>query len=84
MCLCVQVCTNIFDDCHRYGEETPSNLCGKLNHSCRTPGKVSEQKLAVYRDYLYHLEQATVSLPNYRGKVCDTYSVAHATTHTRE
>ena len=54
---------------YAYTEEKPTNLYGKLNKACRTPGDASERRLAVYRDYLYHLQEAASTLPNYCGRV---------------
>ena len=54
---------------YAYTEEKPTNLYGKLNHACRTPGGMSEKRLAVYRDYLFYLQQAATTLHNYCGRV---------------
>ena len=54
---------------YAYTEEKPTNLYGKLNKACRTPGGASERRLAVYRDYLFHMQEAVSTLPNYCGRV---------------
>ena len=50
-------------------EKKETDLYGKLNLACRTTGTTSKMKLALYRDYLYHLQEAHSTLPNYCGRV---------------
>ena len=52
---------------YAYTEEKPTNLYGKLNLACRTPGE--DQKLVVYRDYLHYLIEAVAAVPNFCGTV---------------
>jgi hypothetical protein len=51
-----------------YTEEEPTDLYGKLNRACRTPGEQAEKKLNRYRDYLYHMGRACDNLPPHIGK----------------
>ena len=51
---------------YAYTEERPTNLYGRLNLACRTPG---DAEIAVYRDYLHFLMQAAAALPNFCGMV---------------
>lgn len=40
----------------------------KLNKACRTESSINKRRLKVYRDYLYHVNEAATSLPNYQGR----------------
>jgi len=48
-----------------YTEESP--LYTELNATCRAATHTAEQKLRLYRDYLYHMEQALSNLPSHIG-----------------
>lgn len=51
-----------------YTKEEP-NLYADLNEACRTPGGRWEQLLVFYRDYLYLLDRAIQTFPNFTGEV---------------
>ena len=52
-----------------YTQETKDHLYTKLNKACRTATISEEKKLDVYRDYLYHIQEAMSTLTNYQGWV---------------
>jgi len=77
---------------YAYTQETEEQLYIKLNKACRTPTNTEEKKLAVYRDYLYHIDQAMGTLVNYQGFVyrgvrskisADVYKVGSKITWTQ-
>ena len=53
---------------YSYTEEEPTDLYGKLNKACRTPGGQAEKKLKRYRDFLYHMGKASDNLPAFIGE----------------
>jgi len=40
----------------------------KLNKACRSDSTINKRRLNVYRDYLYYVNEAATSLPNFRGR----------------
>eukprot|EP00667_Euglena_gracilis_P009641 EG_transcript_9807 len=55
---------------YAYTQDDPVvDLYSKCNEACRTSGNWAEERLTLYRDYLYHLEQAVSVLPPFMGKV---------------
>eukprot|EP00667_Euglena_gracilis_P005727 EG_transcript_5769 len=51
-----------------YTQEDPvTQLYTKCNEACRSTGAAAEKRIALYRDYLYHLTQALSALPAFAG-----------------